>query len=416
MRDEIEGLKNWLIILSLIFIAIGVIVSLWLWRLDVVPIEHLKNSSKILTAKEFIELKRQGVNSVIEALKIVATTFGGAAILFNVFYAAKRAKAMDDSAIAANKSAEAALDNAKAALKNAKAAQDKQITERFTKAIEILDSKNISIRLGGIFALERIAKDSKKDHWTIMEVLTAFVRENAPLKKEEIHQEQLPKIPTDIQAALTVIGRRYVDQDPENQGLNLQYTNLERASLSEAKLQGASLSEANLNRADLIRSKLQGASLIGANLQGASLIGANLQGASLSEANLQGAFLIGANLQGASLREAKLQGVYLEANLEGADLFGANLQGASLIGANLQGASLIGTNLQGASLIGANLQGASLIGANLQGANLIKANLQGADLREAKNLEFEQLETALGDSATFLPDNVERPAHWTQAE
>ncbi|MFE1744848.1 pentapeptide repeat-containing protein [Coleofasciculus sp. H7-2] len=385
--DETEGLRNWLIILPLTFIGIGAIVFLCLWQLDVVPIEHLKNSSKILTTKEFIELKRQGISSVIEALKIVATTFGGAAILFNVFYAAKRAKAMDDSAIAANKSAEAALDNAKAALKNAEAAQDKQITERFTKAIELLDSKNTSIRLGGIYALERIAKDSKKDHWTIMEVLTAFVRENALLKEEEIQQEQSPKIPTDIQAALTVIGRRDVDKDPENQGLNLQYTNLDGANLREANLQRANLSEANLQRAYLIE--------------------ANLQRANLSEANLQRAYLSGANLEGAYLSGANLEGAYLRA---------ANLQEANLIEANLQGADLSGANLQGAFLIEANLQGADLSGANLQGAFLRKANLQGADLREAENLEFEQLETAFGDSTTVLPDNLERPAHWTQAE
>lgn len=182
--DETGGLKKWLIIMSLTFFVTGVIVFLVLWQIDVVPIEHFKNSSKILTPKEFIELKRQGINSVIEALKIVATTFGGAAILFNVYYAARRAKAMDDSAIAANKSADAALDNAKAALKNAEAAQDKQITERFTKAVEQLGSDNISIRLGGIYALERIANDSEKDHWTIMEVLTAFVREKAPFAKD----------------------------------------------------------------------------------------------------------------------------------------------------------------------------------------------------------------------------------------
>ncbi|MBD1880300.1 pentapeptide repeat-containing protein [Coleofasciculus sp. FACHB-T130] len=386
MRDETEGLKNWLIILSLTFFAIGVIAFRCLWQLYVVPIEHFNNSSKILTPKEFIELKRQGISSVIEALKIVATTFGGAAILFNVFYAAKRAKAMDDSAIAANKSADAALDNAKAALKNAEAAQDKQITERFTKAVEQLGSDNISIRLGGIYALERIANDSEKDHWTIMEVLTAFVREKAPLKEEQIQQEQLPKIPTDIQAALTVIGRRDVDEDPENQRLNLQHTNLDGADLSAANLQGANL--------------------FGANLQGANLFGANLQGANLRRANLQGADLFGGNLQGADLIGANLQEAYLS---------NANLQRAALTGANLQEAALRGANLQETYLNNANLQEANLSETNLQGADLDEANLRGVYLRSAENLEYEQIERAFGDRKTVLPDNVERPAHWTQA-
>ena len=54
-----------------------------------------------------------------------------------------------------------------------------QITERFTKAVEQLGSDNTAISLGGIYALERIAKDSEKDHWPVMEVLTAYVRENS---------------------------------------------------------------------------------------------------------------------------------------------------------------------------------------------------------------------------------------------
>jgi hypothetical protein len=36
--------------------------------------------------------------------------------------------------------------------------------------------KQFETRLGGIYALERIAKDSEADHWPIMEILTAYVR------------------------------------------------------------------------------------------------------------------------------------------------------------------------------------------------------------------------------------------------
>lgn len=52
-----------------------------------------------------------------------------------------------------------------------------QITERFTRAIEQLGSGSPAIRLGGIYALERIAKDSARDHATVVHILTAYVRE-----------------------------------------------------------------------------------------------------------------------------------------------------------------------------------------------------------------------------------------------
>jgi hypothetical protein len=59
-------------------------------------------------------------------------------------------------------------------------AREGQITERFTRAIDQLGHDHLDVRLGGIYALERIARDSPADRATIGEVLTAFVRSHAP--------------------------------------------------------------------------------------------------------------------------------------------------------------------------------------------------------------------------------------------
>jgi hypothetical protein len=76
--------------------------------------------------------------------------------------------------------------NLKATQRNVLVAEEKQVTERFSKAVEMLSNENsIYTRLGGIYALERIAKDSAKDHWQIMEILTAFVREKARLPDDQ---------------------------------------------------------------------------------------------------------------------------------------------------------------------------------------------------------------------------------------
>ena len=60
-----------------------------------------------------------------------------------------------------------------------------QVTDRYTKAIEQLGSETIDVSIGGVYALERIARDSPKDHPTVMEVLAACIREHSP--------EQWPK-------------------------------------------------------------------------------------------------------------------------------------------------------------------------------------------------------------------------------
>jgi hypothetical protein len=60
-----------------------------------------------------------------------------------------------------------------------------QVTDRYTKTIEQLGSGKIDVAIGGIYALERIARDSPRDHPTVMEVLSAFIREHS--------REQRPK-------------------------------------------------------------------------------------------------------------------------------------------------------------------------------------------------------------------------------
>jgi uncharacterized protein YjbI with pentapeptide repeats len=294
-----------------------------------------------------------------------------------------------------------------------------QVTERFSKAIEQLgqggDGK-LDVRTGGIYALEQIARDSPELHSPIVEILTAFIREHRPWQQElKDSATDNDKFPTDIQTALTVIGRR---ESKQAQGvLDLSSTNLERAKLMEAKLQGANLAQANLQGANLRGANLRGAKLREANLQEADFKGADLQDATLIGANLQRAYLRGAKLQGADLGGGDIQRAILaEANLRGAKFFNSNLQGANLGGgdleetflrdAHLQGANLRGANLQKADLKKAKLQGADLGKAKLQGARLGEADLKGVDLSETAGLTQEQLDSANCDEKTQLPPGL----------
>ena len=140
----------------------------------------------------------------------------------------------------------------------------------------------MTVRLGAIYALDRISKDSRRDHWTIMETLTGFVREQAPwpprqpignpfvqlqvggggdeTKGENTPAEETEKgaeplgaqirPPTDIQAVLTVLGRRderarKLDQAARRR-LGLRNTDLRGADLFGAHLQGADLRRAGV--------------------------------------------------------------------------------------------------------------------------------------------------------------------------
>jgi hypothetical protein len=155
-------------------------------------------------------------------------------------------------------------------------------TERYARAMSLLGDDKIEVRLGGIYALERLARESSRDHGPIMEVLSAYIREHAAWN----YSETVPARPrADMQAILTVISRRHAPFDPSEGHIDLHGTALSRAYLPWAHLERAFLYEANLD---------------GAMLQNANLRGAWLWKASLVDTVLQGTHLEGADLTGAA--------------------------------------------------------------------------------------------------------------------
>jgi uncharacterized protein YjbI with pentapeptide repeats/membrane protein implicated in regulation of membrane protease activity len=240
--------------------------------------------------------------------------------------------------------------------------REQQLTERFMRAVDQLGHPALDVRLGGIYSLERLARESPEHHGPIIEILAAFVREHAPWPARGSGDPRR-RPPTDVQAAVTILGRRVVAQDT-GAPISLSYTALAGATLTGAHLERALLSGANLEGADLFKADLSSADLEGANLRNSGLLLASLNDTVLWGANVEGARLYGASLEGAALKGA---------NLKGAGLTGANLKDAGLHSADLSGADLTGANLEGAGLEGANLEGTNLQGSNLRGAVLLNA-------------------------------------------
>jgi hypothetical protein len=253
--------------------------------------------------------------------------------------------------------------------------RQRRITESFSQAVEQLASEKVEVRLGGIYALERISRESADDYWTVMEMLSAFVRErtqqeypdpivddsvarfSARVGEEEGGQQGRWGPPTDIAAVLTVIRRRDpISRAREN---NMGW----RLNLWSADLQHAFLHNAHLDHAVLH----------GAHFERAYLEGAHLGHADLTEAHLENAYLVGAHLEGADIRSA---------------------------------------HLEGAILASAHLDGANLQRADFKGAYLTDANLEGANLDSAVGLTTDQLAHSFGDAMTVLPVGIARPAHW----
>ena len=264
-----------------------------------------------------------------------------------------------------------------------------QVTDRYTRAIDQLGSDKPDIRIGGIYALERTAWDSVRDHGVIMDALAAFVRR----KTRDAGDNSGDWPPADVRAAMTVIARRNLSADRgpiDLHGADLRGIRLDEVQLVGAMLGGIALDDAHMTGATLTGATLDDAHMTGATLTGATLDDAHMTGATLTGATLDDAHMTGATLTGATLDDAHMTGATLTgATLDDAHMVGAKLQSIFLSGAVLAGADLSRSDFSQGTLRQVNFSGANLAGANLSatdltGADFTNAILTDSDMRKAR--------------------------------
>ncbi len=362
------------------------------------------------------------------------------------------------------------------------------ITDRISKAVEQLGAEktvktvkdgvsveeskpNIEVRIGGLLGLERIAQDSTRydngrDHVRVMEILCAYVRENAPasgaknfplpdweslpddadeaarakhIEWREVRfgnfmlrngnatqwAKSLASPRADIAIALQIIGRRGPDQllvearwgheDPDAKWVFDQ-----KFDRLPDKPGAAALTKAELNT--FMQKLLSWRKVIGTyqgyrpdlrntNLQSADLSNATLSGAKLNSARMEGANLWRARLEGTNLWLARLEGAVLrQARMEGAILWQARIEGANLSDARMEGANLGRARMEGAHLWQTRIEGGHLGKTLMEGANLAHARMEGTDLGQARmegvNLGEARMEGAFLEQARMEEANL----------
>ncbi|MFD7480789.1 pentapeptide repeat-containing protein [Streptomyces sp. NPDC059837] len=254
--------------------------------------------------------------------------------------------------------------------------EEGQITDRYTDAVTNLGSNTVDVRLGGIYALQRIMTDSSRDQSTVIRVLSAFVRVHAPesAKTTGVYRPGGP--PSDVTAALEVLALRDSGKDGtafvDLHEADMRTTDFARFWLKERR--PPDLSEADLRLADLT--------------------GSDLGGANLSRANLGQAVPNQVNFTDADLRDVKATG----ADFRVSDFTRADLTGADLVAAKLVRASLRDADLSGADLSGADVRDTSFLGANLRNTSFSET-----DLTEARDLTAKEIVSARLYTTTILP-------------
>jgi hypothetical protein len=257
------------------------------------------------------------------------------------------------------------------------ATREGQVTDRYVEAIKLLSSEIAMQQLGGVYSLERIMRDSEKDHQTVVEVLSAFVR----VKTREPSFEIPDSSGEAVQAALDVLGRR--PERPEPDRMNLRGVNLV----------GANLSGVRFSKADLSNSILDGANLTCADLTEIQAREVSIQSANLSKARLERAHLERSNLSNSDMTRVNLRDAYLLwATLENADLSDADLTNCQLNSASIQGTSATDAKLANTNWFMTKTEGAMLYGSDLSGETRITS---------------QQVLAAKINKQTTLPDMLE---------
>ena len=312
---------------------------------------------------------------------------------------------------------------ADAAERTVEVAREGQITERFTRAVDQLGSGKPSVRLGGVYALERIARDSVGDRWPVMQVLMDSVprglRWDLEMTEMADPREQLEEpVAADVQAILTVLGRLNA-KNRDGERINLRRADLRGADLRDLDFQGAILVEARvegillhriiLRQADLQRADFRRTVLDDADLRKADLRHADFRGAQLNGADLRCADLTGANFQWGPLVFSP-SGIFgstrnnpaLRTELKEADLRGATLRHAHFEGADLSHSSFRRAWVEDAS--GDLVQDEALFRTVLTDANFQAADIRGADFTGVHGLTQAQVDSAIADESTRLPE------------
>lgn len=219
------------------------------------------------------------------------------------------------------------------------------MTDRINKAVEQLGAEktvksvgkdgstveetkpNIEVRIGAILSLERIAQDSTihdkgRDHVRVMEILCAYVRENAKVGSlgEEADATEFVNPRIDIQIVLDVIKRR------DHFQIEVERTKRYRLDMRKVDFRGANLSEGNFRGAILAESRFEFCSL-----QQGDFSGARFDGSVLNFVGFSGADLTGARMNHCRINKPQPErgGYVMSVNMA------KRIGGASFIGADI---------------------------------------------------------------------------------
>ena len=280
--------KIWITLAVAILVAVVGLVLAWVLS-D--PFREWLTVSKVDTESISTTYSSESGSTTMRNVGLVAAgvvTVG--LLIWRGYVANKQASAAQRQADIAQKQVDKAQQQVAAAHRQAETAQQGLRNERYQKGADMLGSEVLSVRMAGIYALQRLAIEYPEEyHIQIIRLFCAFVRRPTA---DEDYEDELRAIVEDewqaiirghfaredVQAIVQAIGARL------EKGIKLERSQNFRLNFSRARLRhvqfnkGTNLTSSYLHTADLFD-----ANLISVDMTKAWLVNANLSDTILRE-------------------------------------------------------------------------------------------------------------------------------------
>ncbi|MGC1503559.1 MAG: pentapeptide repeat-containing protein [Sulfitobacter sp.] len=189
---------------------------------------------------------------------------------------------------------------------------------------------SLDVRIGGLFALERIARDNADYHLQVVELICAYIRGNSPqmgLEPSLFFGSFNRKRPRqDIQTAITILGRR------PDQGKQLEAKQKFRVDLRFCDLSGADFSNGDFSASNLTLCRLEGANFVKTMLHGTRFTSSLINFSDFFQADLKGARFDQVVLSQPKPKPGSMNETILSAKLYGVSFQAADLSAVDYIG------------------------------------------------------------------------------------
>ena len=264
---------------------------------------------------------------------VIAFVFG----LWRAWVAERQANASQGQAAAARAQVDAVQVQIEATQRQAETAQQSLLNERYQRGAEMMAGAVLTARLGGLFALQRLAEEYSEQYQVqVLRLFCAFVRDPDGDWETRTPRTVIPdgvlrhSLRQDVQAAVEGISS-FLTAGIFGNGEASSYVDLRGARLSGIYLEAGDLSGVDFSYSELVR----------ADFGNTKLWGAQLRLVQLKESNLRGTDLSHATISSADLADVDLN----NARLNGTTIFGSNLDGATFYEATLAGTVFSNTSI-----------------------------------------------------------------------